>query len=182
LPRVCCCRLYENPRPVCFVTKHPFWPGGQIVASKVEKLTVDLELNAEAHPGKFNSRIGNKFYYARAGVSEYLTRQSKKLSKHIEVEVSCDTFRWFADDYFNLYTHTHKKNVSILSAFIKTRMGKNQPVIHLFLGGRLCSSGQACEMATEFLHLSNIKVMDALFSSVVASFLMCVLFLRHRRV
>jgi len=42
---------------------------------------------AEAHPAKFTSRFGNKIFYARAGVSEYLTRHSKDLSKHITVEV-----------------------------------------------------------------------------------------------
>uniref|UniRef100_F6XKK7 Diacylglycerol kinase n=1 Tax=Ciona intestinalis TaxID=7719 RepID=F6XKK7_CIOIN len=39
----------------------------------------------EAKPNKFNSRIGNKIFYAKAGVSEYLTRQSKDMFKHITV-------------------------------------------------------------------------------------------------
>nr|CAB3237563.1 diacylglycerol kinase zeta-like [Phallusia mammillata] len=39
----------------------------------------------EAHPDKFKSRTVNKMYYVRVGVFEYLTRQSKDLSKHITV-------------------------------------------------------------------------------------------------
>ncbi|XP_076825802.1 diacylglycerol kinase zeta-like isoform X2 [Clavelina lepadiformis] len=49
------------------------------------QVALDFHESREAHPAKFNSRIGNKMYYARASMLEYLNRQSKDLSKHITV-------------------------------------------------------------------------------------------------
>nr|XP_002121503.2 diacylglycerol kinase zeta-like isoform X1 [Ciona intestinalis] len=49
------------------------------------KVSLNFHESREAKPNKFNSRIGNKIFYAKAGVSEYLTRQSKDMFKHITV-------------------------------------------------------------------------------------------------
>uniref|UniRef100_H2Z7U5 Diacylglycerol kinase n=1 Tax=Ciona savignyi TaxID=51511 RepID=H2Z7U5_CIOSA len=51
-------------------------------------VTLEFHESREAKPSKFNSRLRNKIFYARTGVFEYISRQSKDLFKHITVVVS----------------------------------------------------------------------------------------------
>uniref|UniRef100_H2Z7U4 Diacylglycerol kinase n=1 Tax=Ciona savignyi TaxID=51511 RepID=H2Z7U4_CIOSA len=48
-------------------------------------VTLEFHESREAKPSKFNSRLRNKIFYARTGVFEYISRQSKDLFKHITV-------------------------------------------------------------------------------------------------
>jgi len=49
------------------------------------KVSLEFHNCREANPNKFSSRIGNKMFYARASVLEYLTSKTNDLSKHLTI-------------------------------------------------------------------------------------------------
>ncbi|XP_039259245.2 uncharacterized protein LOC120335722 isoform X2 [Styela clava] len=52
------------------------------------KVVLEFHESREAHPSKFKSRFGNKVFYAKTGVTDYLTQKHKNLGK--SVSIVCD--------------------------------------------------------------------------------------------